>query len=101
VITAANSSFSARSDEVRELSLQVIRIDRNLRRGFNESALEQEMTLGRRDYVGSNSIAPTLVEVPSDPKRRHRLVSSPVRFVGLGENAVEREENACKCDGDL
>src|SRR5438046_8439120 len=32
MITAANSSFSARSDEVRELSLQVIRIDRNLRR---------------------------------------------------------------------
>src|ERR1700761_1429298 len=32
MITAANSSFSARSDEVRELSLQLIRIDRNLRR---------------------------------------------------------------------
>src|SRR5215831_13989310 len=32
MITAANSSFSARSDEVRELSLQVIRVDRNLRR---------------------------------------------------------------------
>src|SRR3954462_6422582 len=32
MITAANSSFSARSEEVRELSLQLIRIDRNLRR---------------------------------------------------------------------
>src|SRR3954470_3370948 len=32
MITAANSSFSARSEEVRELSLQVIRLDRNLRR---------------------------------------------------------------------
>lgn len=32
MITAANSSFTARSDEVRELSLQIIRIDRNLRR---------------------------------------------------------------------
>src|ERR1043166_1856755 len=31
-ITAANRSFSARSDEVRELSVQVIRIDRNLHR---------------------------------------------------------------------
>jgi hypothetical protein len=71
------------------------------RRGFNESALEQEMTLAPRDYVGAIPIAPTLVEVPSDPKRLHRLVSSPVRFVGLGENAVEREENACKCDADL
>jgi len=32
MITSANSSFSARSDEVRELSLQLIRMDRNLRR---------------------------------------------------------------------
>jgi hypothetical protein len=32
MITAANTSFSARADEVRELSLQLIRIDRNLRR---------------------------------------------------------------------
>ena len=32
MITTANTSFSARSDEVRELSLQLIRIDRNLRR---------------------------------------------------------------------
>jgi hypothetical protein len=32
MITTANTSFSARSDKVRELSLQLIRIDRNLRR---------------------------------------------------------------------
>ena len=32
MITTANSSFSARADEVRELSLQLIRMDRNLRR---------------------------------------------------------------------
>jgi ABC-type amino acid transport system permease subunit len=32
MITAANRSFSARSDEVRQLSVQLIRIDRNLRR---------------------------------------------------------------------
>ena len=32
MITAANRSFSSRSDEVRQLSLQVIRMDRNLRR---------------------------------------------------------------------
>ena len=32
MISAANSSFSKRSDEVRELSLQVIRMERNLRR---------------------------------------------------------------------
>ncbi|MFL6584456.1 MAG: DUF4239 domain-containing protein [Chthoniobacterales bacterium] len=32
MISAANSSFSARSDEIRQLSLQVIRVDRNLRR---------------------------------------------------------------------
>ena len=32
MITSANTSFSARADEVRELSLQLIRMDRNLRR---------------------------------------------------------------------
>lgn len=32
MITSASSSFSARADEVRELSLQLIRMDRNLRR---------------------------------------------------------------------
>ena len=32
MITAANSSFSARSDEVRSLSLQLLRMDHNLRR---------------------------------------------------------------------
>jgi hypothetical protein len=37
MITAANSSFTKRSDEVRELSLQVIRIDRNLRRYGTEA----------------------------------------------------------------
>jgi len=38
MITTANSSFSARSDEVRELSLQAIRMDRNLRRYGPETA---------------------------------------------------------------
>ena len=38
MITAANRSFSARSDEVRELSVQLIRIDRNLRRYGPEGA---------------------------------------------------------------
>ena len=32
MITAANTSFSTRSDELRQLSLQLIRMDRNLRR---------------------------------------------------------------------
>lgn len=32
MISSANSSFSARSDEIRQLSLQLIRVDRNLRR---------------------------------------------------------------------
>src|SRR6516162_3622246 len=32
MITTANNSFKARSDELRELSLQLIRMDRNLRR---------------------------------------------------------------------
>src|SRR4051794_25391601 len=32
MISAANTSFSARTDEIRQLSLQLIRMDRNLRR---------------------------------------------------------------------
>src|SRR5437764_13044766 len=32
MISAANTSLSARTDEIRELSLQLIRMDRNLRR---------------------------------------------------------------------
>src|SRR6476469_1250103 len=38
MITAANGSFSGRSEEVRELSLQLIRMDRNLRRYGPEAA---------------------------------------------------------------
>jgi ABC-type amino acid transport system permease subunit len=38
MISAANSSFSARTDQLRELSLQMIRMDRNLRRYGPEGA---------------------------------------------------------------
>jgi len=38
MISAANTSFSVRADKVRELSLQLIRIDRNLRRYGPEGA---------------------------------------------------------------
>ncbi|MFL6538592.1 MAG: hypothetical protein ACJ8JD_10490 [Chthoniobacterales bacterium] len=38
MITAANGSFTKRSEEVRELSLQLIRMDRNLRRYGPETA---------------------------------------------------------------
>src|SRR3954467_13839956 len=44
MITAANRSFSARTDEVRELSLQLIRMDRNLRR-YGPEAVEARATL--------------------------------------------------------
>lgn len=52
MITAANSSFSARSDEVRELALQIIRIDRNLRRYGPE-------TVEVRKRVGEWALAKT------------------------------------------
>ena len=42
MITAANSSLSQRSDEVRQLSLQVIRIDRNLRRYGPEAQVARD-----------------------------------------------------------
>src|SRR3954468_11747620 len=37
MISAANSSFSARTDQLRELSLQMIRMDRNLHRYGTEA----------------------------------------------------------------
>ena len=37
MISAANSSFAARTDEIRQLSLQLIRMDRNLRRYGSEA----------------------------------------------------------------
>jgi ABC-type amino acid transport system permease subunit len=43
MITAANSSFSKASDEVRELAVQVIRIDRNLRRYGSEGDHAREL----------------------------------------------------------
>src|SRR3954467_8806670 len=44
MITAANRSFSSRVDEVRELSLQLIRMDRNLRR-YGPEGVEARATL--------------------------------------------------------
>ena len=44
MITAAYSSFSARSDQVRELSVQLIRVERNLRR-YGPEAIEARATL--------------------------------------------------------
>src|SRR3954465_12847843 len=44
MITTANSSFAARSEEVRELSLQLIRMDRNLRR-YGPDAVEARTKL--------------------------------------------------------
>jgi hypothetical protein len=44
MISAANSSFSKASDELRELSLQLIRMDRNLRR-YGPEAIEARATL--------------------------------------------------------
>src|SRR3954471_15954563 len=38
MISAANNSFAARTDQLRELSLQMIRMDRNLRRYGPEGA---------------------------------------------------------------
>jgi ABC-type amino acid transport system permease subunit len=44
MITAANRSFSTRSDQVRELSVQLIRIDRNLKR-YGSEADDARLTL--------------------------------------------------------
>jgi|SRR5215831_16896897 len=60
MISAANSSFSKRSDEVRQLSLQMIRVERNLRRygpeGDDARARLHEWATNRLERLSDPSI---------------------------------------------
>lgn len=52
MITAAKSSFSGRTDEIRQLSLQLVRIDRNLRRYGPEA---DDVRAKLRDWAAAKS----------------------------------------------
>jgi len=68
MISAANSSFSKRSDEVRELSLQVIRVERNLRRyGPEGDDAERSCALGQA--IKLEQLSPVKGQAPPSPQK--------------------------------
>jgi hypothetical protein len=70
MISAANSSFSARAEQVRELSLQLIRMDRNLRR-YGPEADNARMKL--HDWATANTLQLFPVSGQSNPATNKRL----------------------------
>src|SRR3954453_8994066 len=68
MISAANTSFSKRSDEVRELSLQVIRVERNLRRYGPEA---DEARAKMRDWaaIKLEQLSPKKGQTPPSPQK--------------------------------
>src|SRR5205807_2626079 len=80
---------------VAQLETKLLDVAFDLRRGFDKSTVENEMTLRGSDQVGSDFNCADIIEIPGDPKWRHRLVPTAARSVGLGKNAVEGEQNEC------
>src|SRR5437764_3778087 len=68
MISAANSSFSKRSDEVRELSLQVIRVERNLRR-YGPEADDARMKLRAWASIKLEQLSPVKGQAPPSPQK--------------------------------
>lgn len=68
MISAANSSFSKRSDEVRELSLQVIRVDRNLRR-YGPDGDDARAKIRAWAAIKLEQLSPEKGKSPPSPKK--------------------------------
>jgi ABC-type amino acid transport system permease subunit len=68
MISAANSSFSKRSDEIRELALQVIRVERNLRRYGPEADAARER-LRAWANIKLEQLSPENGRPPPSPQR--------------------------------
>src|SRR3954462_5596777 len=68
MISAANSSFSKRSDEVRELSLQVIRVERNLRR-YGPEADDARIKLRAWASIKLEQLSPVKGQAPPSPQK--------------------------------
>jgi hypothetical protein len=68
MISAANSSFSKRSDEVRELSLQVIRVERNLRR-YGPEADAARAKLRAWATIKLQQLSPEKGQPPPSPEK--------------------------------
>src|ERR1700758_1102652 len=68
MITAANASFSKASDEVRELSRQVIRIERNLRR-YGPEADDARANLRAWATAKTQELFPEMGQSPPSSER--------------------------------
>src|SRR5215471_11477364 len=68
MISAANTSFSKRSDEVRELSLQVIRMERNLRR-YGPEGDDARMKMRAWAAIKLEQLSPKKDQVPPTPQQ--------------------------------
>jgi ABC-type amino acid transport system permease subunit len=68
MISAANSSFSKRSDEVRELSLEVIRVDRNLRR-YGPEADDARAKMRAWAAIKLEQLSPEKGKLPPSPQK--------------------------------
>ena len=44
------------------------------RHGFGKAAVEQDVTLRRRDEIGSHLIRADVINITDDPKGRHRAI---------------------------
>ncbi len=68
MISAANSSFSKRSDEVRELSLQVIRVERNLRR-YGPEGDDARAKMRAWASIKLEQLSPVKGQAPPSPQK--------------------------------
>jgi len=75
MISAANTSFSKRSDEVRELSLQVIRVERNLRR-YGPEADEARGRMRAWAAIKLEQLSPQEGKAPPTPQQGIEILES-------------------------
>src|SRR3954469_21324156 len=75
MISAANGSFSKRSDEIRELSLQVIRVERNLRR-YGSEADDARAKLRAWATIKLQQLSPAKGQAPPSPKQGIEMLES-------------------------
>ena len=68
MISAANSSFSKRSDEIREISLQVIRMERNLRR-YGPEAGDARAKMRAWATIKLEQVSPNKDQLPPTPEQ--------------------------------
>ena len=58
----------------------------DLRRRLDKTAIDQEITLRRRNQERRDFSRSDIVKILDDPKRRDRLIPGPAHFISLAEN---------------